>query len=66
MTEMMSGVDKPDDAVAADGLDEQLISQMVDRAKAGGLQLIGEGGVLQQLTNRLLGAAQAGAFYAPG
>ena len=29
-----------------------------------GVMLIGEGGVLQQLTKRLLGAAQAVAFYA--
>ena len=66
MTDMMSGVDKPDDAVAADGLDEQLISQMVDRAKAGGHKIIGEGGVLHQITKPQQGAAQAGAFYAQG
>jgi transposase-like protein len=63
MTEMMSGVDKPDDVVAADaadGLDEELVSQLVDRAKAGGLQLTGEGGVLAQLTKRLLEAALDG------
>jgi putative transposase len=63
MTEMMSGVKTPDDAVAADGgdgLDEQLISQLVDRAKAGGLQLTGDGGVLQQLTKRFLESALDG------
>ncbi len=57
MTEMMSGVDKPEDEVPADGgddLGEQLIGQLADRARAGGLQLTGEGGVLQQLTKRLL------------
>jgi transposase-like protein len=63
MTEMMSGVENPDDvmaAEAADGLDEQLVGQLVDRARAGGLQLTGEGGVLQQLTKRLLEAALDG------
>ena len=50
MTEMMSGVDTEDANAGAetpglDGLDEQLITQLVDRAKAGGLQLTGEGGV---------------------
>src|SRR5215471_10288388 len=63
MTEMMSGVENPDEEIAADGadgLDEQLVSQLVDRARAGGLQLTGEGGVLQQLTKRLLEAALDG------
>src|ERR1700733_13246640 len=63
MTEMMSGVDEPDDAIpaaGADGIDEQLINQLIDRAKAGGLQLTGEGGVLQQLTKRLLESALDG------
>jgi putative transposase len=65
MTEMMSGVNDEDtDAEAetpgSDGLDEQLINQLVDRAKAGGLQLTGEGGVLQQLTKRLLESALDG------
>ena len=47
MTGMMSGVENPDDAMtaeAADGLDEQLVGQLVDQARAGGLQLTGEGG----------------------
>jgi transposase-like protein len=66
---MMSGVNDTEnagdtDAEAAtpglDGLDEQLIDQLVDRAKAGGLQLTGEGGVLQQLTKRLLESALDG------
>jgi putative transposase len=63
MTEMMSGVENPDEemaADAADGLDEQLVGQLVDRARAGGLQLTGEGGVLAQLTKRLLEAALDG------
>ncbi len=63
MTEMMSGVENPDEEIAADsadGLDEQLVGQLVERARAGGLQLTGEGGVLAQLTKRLLEAALEG------
>jgi putative transposase len=63
MTEMMSRVDDtedPDITAGLDGLDDQLINQLVDRAKAGGLQLTGEGGVLAQLTKRLLESALEG------
>ena len=63
MTEMMSDVTDTEDsnpATGLDGLDEQLISQLIDRAKTGGLQLTGEGGVLQQLTKRLLESALDG------
>jgi transposase-like protein len=63
MTEMMSRVDDtedPDTTAGLDGLDDQLINQLVGRAKAGGLQLTGEGGVLQQLTKRLLESALDG------
>src|SRR5690348_5731115 len=63
MTEMMSGVENPGEPIAAaeaDALDEQLVGQLVERARAGGLQLTGEGGVLAQLTKRLLEAALEG------
>ncbi len=63
MTEMMSGMDNTNDAAPAaglDGLDEQLVSQLVERAKAGGLQLTGEGGVLAALTKRVLESALDG------
>jgi putative transposase len=66
MTEMMSRVDETEGTTPAaakaglDGLDEQLVNQLVDRAKAGGLQLTGEGGVLQQLTKKLLESALDG------
>jgi putative transposase len=63
MTEMMSGVERAEDArpeVGLDGLDEELIDQLVDRARAGGLKLTGQGGVLQQLTKRLLESALEG------
>ncbi len=36
--------------------DEQLIAMLVERARSEGLQLTGEGGLLQQLTKRVLGA----------
>jgi putative transposase len=63
MTEMMSDVTDTEDsnpATGLDGLDEQLISQLLNRARTGGLQLTGEGGVLQQLTKRLLESALDG------
>ncbi|MFJ9523781.1 IS256 family transposase [Kitasatospora sp. NPDC101801] len=44
----------------ADLLDDQLIGQLVDRARASGLQLTGEGGLLQQLTKRVLESALEG------
>ncbi|MFI5987914.1 IS256 family transposase [Streptomyces sp. NPDC051555] len=46
--------------LSADLLDDQLIGQLVDRARAGGLQLTGEGGLLQQLTKRVLECALEG------
>jgi hypothetical protein len=58
MTDMMSGVENAEDSkppTRLDGLDEQLVAHLVSCAKAGGLQLIGEGGVLTQPTKRLLG-----------
>jgi len=63
MTDMMSGVENAEDSkpeTGLDGLDEQLVAQLVSRAKAGGLALTGEGGVLAQLTKRLLESALEG------
>jgi hypothetical protein len=40
--------------------DDQLIGMLVDRARTGGLQLTGEGGLLQQLTKRVLEGALEG------
>jgi putative transposase len=66
MTDMMSGVPNTEDAenqnpaAGLDGVDEQLINQLVNRARTGGLQLTGEGGLLQQLTTRLLESALDG------
>jgi hypothetical protein len=43
-----------------DALDDQLISRLVDRTQADGIKLTGEGGLLQQLTKRILEAALEG------
>ncbi|MFK0193951.1 IS256 family transposase [Kitasatospora sp. NPDC090308] len=44
----------------SDALDDQLIGQLVDRARASGPQLTGAGGLLQQLTKKLLESALEG------
>ncbi len=49
---------EPVEAVPAKAVDDQLID--VGRAQAEGLQLTGEGGLLQQLTKRLLESALEG------
>ena len=43
-----------------DAVDEQLIDRLVGRAREGGLQLTGEGGLLAQLTKRLVESALEG------
>ncbi|GAA4026533.1 hypothetical protein GCM10022232_85200 [Streptomyces plumbiresistens] len=48
------------EAVSAKAVDDQLIDELVHRAQAEGLQLTGEGGLLQQLTKRLLESALEG------
>jgi putative transposase len=55
-----SGTVEPLKAASAKAVDDQLIDELVHRAQAEGLQLTGEGGLLQQLTKRLLGAALEG------
>lgn len=47
-------------AVSQAWADEQLIAMVVDRARSDGLQLTGEGGLLQQLTKRVLESALEG------
>jgi putative transposase len=41
---------EPTKAVSAEVVDDQLIDELVGRPQAEGLQLTGEGGLLQQLT----------------
>lgn len=48
------------DVAAADAIDAQLLDRLVDSARASGLQLGGEGGLLAQLTKRLLESALEG------
>ncbi|MFJ1552033.1 MULTISPECIES: IS256 family transposase [unclassified Streptomyces] len=48
------------EAVPAKSVDDRLIDELVSRAQAEGLQLTGEGGLLQQLTKRLLESALEG------
>ncbi|GAA2564265.1 hypothetical protein GCM10010398_61340 [Streptomyces fimbriatus] len=47
-------------AVPAKTVDDQLIDELVSRAQAEDLRLTGEGGLLQQLTERLLESALEG------
>jgi putative transposase len=44
----------------AGGVDQELIGRLVDQARAEGLDLVGEGGLLQQLTKRVLESALEG------
>ncbi|SEF38161.1 Transposase, Mutator family [Amycolatopsis pretoriensis] len=65
MSDMMTGVEnaedlKPKSETRLDGLDEQLVAQLMSRAKAIGLALTGEGGVLAQPTKRLVESALEG------
>jgi len=47
-------------AAGLDAVDERLIAQLAGRARAGGLALTGEGGLLAQLTKRLVESALEG------
>ncbi len=62
MTDTTAGDAAQDDEQlpGLDAVDEQLIDRLAARARAGGLQLAGEGGLLQQLTRRLLESALEG------
>ena len=51
---------EPTKAASPKTVDDQLIDELVGRAQAEGLQLTGEGGLLQQLTKRLLESALEG------
>lgn len=47
-------------ASAAELVDDQLLAGLIERARAGGVQLAGQGGLLQELTKRLLESALDG------
>ncbi len=59
----MAGIvadDLVSDGLVMDGLDGQLLDQLVGQARERGIKLAGEGGLLQQLTKRLLESALEG------
>ena len=66
MTDVIAAVDT--DAVprrepvrpSAGGVDGDLVVELVEQARASGLQLTGDGGLLQQLTKRVLESALEG------
>ena len=66
MTVMTDAVDtsavakKKAPASAPEGVDAELVGRLVEQARAAGLQLTGEGGLLQQLTKRVIEAAMDG------
>ncbi len=59
-SELVQGKVDGSEAAALAAVDDRLIGQLVDRARAGGLDLVGEGGLLQQLTKRILESALEG------
>jgi putative transposase len=63
-TEITSGQEPAVGPVGA-VTDEQLIAMLVDRARGDGLKLTGEGGLLQQLTKRVLESALDGEHHRP-
>ncbi|MEY9934463.1 putative transposase [Catenulispora sp. GP43] len=67
MTDLIAGPvdavefeDSEPPAVTTDAIDAQLLDRLVDQARSSGLQLAGEGGLLAQLTKRLLESALEG------
>src|SRR4051812_6642774 len=64
MSDVIASVEAHEDVrpveLPADVLDEQLIGQLVEQARSKGLQLTGEGGLLQQLTKAVLESALEG------
>jgi len=60
LDELTGGETMPANMTGLDAVDEQLIAQLAGRARAGGLQLAGEGGLLAQLTKRLVESALEG------
>ncbi len=58
MSDMITSVEVVEEIrpveLSADLLDDQLIGKLVDRAPSRGVWLTGEGGLLQQLTKRVM------------
>jgi putative transposase len=53
-------VKKKAQAGSPEGVDAELVGRLVEQARAAGLQLTGDGGLLQQLTKRVIEAAMDG------
>ena len=53
-------VKKKEPATTPEGVDAELVGRLVEQARAAGLQLTGEGGLLQHLTKRVIEAALDG------
>jgi hypothetical protein len=61
MTAAVTGERAPDSGVElAELVDDELIARLAGQARAQGVSLVGEGGLLQQLTKRVLEAALDG------
>jgi transposase-like protein len=58
--EAVAGKHVDEGPTGLDGLDEQLLDQLIGQAKERGVKLAGEGGLLQALTKRLLESALEG------
>jgi putative transposase len=60
VTEFVDADDQADPSPEAATVEQKLIDQLVEQARSKGLQLTGEGGLLQQLTKRVLESALEG------
>jgi putative transposase len=60
MTAVSKGDAPADESVLAELVDDALIARLAGQARARGVSLVGEGGLLQQLTKRVLEAALEG------
>jgi transposase-like protein len=60
VTEFVAAADQADPSPEAATVEQKLIDQLVEQARSKGLQLTGEGGLLQQLTKRVLESALEG------
>jgi transposase-like protein len=60
VTEFVAAADQADPSPEAATVEQKLIDQLVEQARSKGLQLTGEGGLLQQLTKAVLESALEG------
>jgi putative transposase len=60
MTEFVAADDQAEPSPEAATVEQKLIDQLVEQARSKGMQLTGEGGLLQQLTKTVLESALEG------